>query len=84
MAILLGLDLFERRLYTDVYGDSEPPRRSKNERTALTDDEVRSLFKEGAQERTPRHLTPAAGIIHRAMRGTFLSRVGYREGITTL
>jgi len=31
MAILLGLELSDRRLHTDVYSDLEPPHRSKNE-----------------------------------------------------
>jgi len=84
VAILLGLELSERRLHTDVYGDSEPPRRSKNEWIALTDNEVHDLFREGAQERIPSQLTPSAGIVHRAMRRTLLPRLGYKEGITTL
>jgi len=84
VAILLGLELSDRRLHTDVYGDSKPPRCLKNERTVLLDDEVRSLFREGARERTPPQLTPESGIIHRAMRRTLMPRSGYREGITTL
>jgi len=84
VALLLELELSDHRLHTDVYGDSEPPRRSKNERTALIDAEVRCMFREGAQERTPRQLTPEAGVIHRAMRRTLLPRLGYREGVTTL
>ena len=84
VALLLGLELSDHHLHTDVYSDLEPSRRSKNERTVLTDDEVRSLFREGAPERAPPYLTPEAGIVHRAMRCTLMPRSGYREGITTL
>ena len=84
IATLLELELSERRLHTDVYGDQEPPRRSKSQSTALTDAEAGVLFREGARERIPSEITPAANVIHRALWRSLLPWDGYKEGITIL
>ena len=84
VAQLLGVPLYERRLHTDVYGQSDPPRSALGGGQPLSRDEVAVCFREGFTARVPSQLTPEAYVVHLALRQSLLPRVSYREGITTL
>ena len=78
IAQLLGPPLSDRHLHYDVYGDAEPPRRSKVRGNPLLLEEASAIFRQGYCERLPSELTPLADSLHQAMAKSLLPRVGSR------
>ncbi len=83
----LGVQAYEERVHERAHPKAAPPRRPLMSGVNPTDEQIRICFREPEStvpdfQRHPLLLTPAARVVHRAIRRTLLPRSGYAEALT--
>jgi len=87
LAEALGVQAYEERVHERAHPKAVPPRRPLMSGVNPTDEQIRVCFREPEStipgfQRHPLLLTPAACVVHRALRRTLLPRSGYAEALT--
>src|SRR6266508_2573559 len=87
LAEALGVEAYEERVHECAHPKAVPPRRPLMSGVNPTDEQIRICFREPEStipgfQRHPLLLTPAARVVHRALRHTLLPRSGYAEALT--